>query len=242
MKKIRLNYYPFPLRPWKLNFWLIFIFLVLQHCKKKKFLFEFRSRKNVTRKTADTFSGKRKELMLFDSINVPPIILQINIWQIGMQLGLSLKKIGRVNILGNFDLTPMNRLYKIIGNIGQTFYFCLLFQAMALLRKALVASFIASPKTSANGETKMKSTENRRKRGNKQKFFQLYLKEIEWGQSKEYWRRKRKGRFRNSPRWKRKLSKSKHSVFFLRIYKNIPVLIFHKIFFLLKYRVIKSKG
>ena len=31
----------------------------------------------------------------------------------------------RVNILGNFDLTPMNRLYKIIGNIGQTFYFAI---------------------------------------------------------------------------------------------------------------------
>ena len=35
------------------------------------------------------------------------------------------------------------------------------FQAMAMLRKALVASFIATPSNSTKGVTEMKSTENR---------------------------------------------------------------------------------
>ena len=35
------------------------------------------------------------------------------------------------------------------------------FQAMAMLRKALVASFIATPNNSKNGAVEMKSTENR---------------------------------------------------------------------------------
>ena len=35
-------------------------------------------------------------------------------------------------------------------------------QAMAMLRKALVASFIATPNNSKNGSVEMKSTENRR--------------------------------------------------------------------------------
>eukprot|EP00090_Calanus_glacialis_P021065 TRINITY_DN32503_c0_g1_i1.p1 TRINITY_DN32503_c0_g1~~TRINITY_DN32503_c0_g1_i1.p1 ORF type:complete len:196 (-),score=78.85 TRINITY_DN32503_c0_g1_i1:51-581(-) len=36
------------------------------------------------------------------------------------------------------------------------------FQAMAMLRKALVASFIATPSNNKNGNVEMKSTENRR--------------------------------------------------------------------------------
>ena len=36
-----------------------------------------------------------------------------------------------------------------------------LIQAMAMLRKALVASFIATPSNNRNGNVEMKSTENR---------------------------------------------------------------------------------